>query len=168
MELKYIMYYIIKNYPNQLKQELSNARLTKTVYLADWKQAIIKHRQISDIKWYFDNYGPFVNDIKHEAEKYPEIFKIKNTMNMYGQPKTYFEIIDNSEINKLLLQINNEDKEIMDFIIDITSKMYWDDFIKLVYSTYPITSSERYTYLNLIEKAEEYQQFNETFKNTEN
>ena len=68
MELKYIMYYIIKNYPNQLKQELSNARLTKTVYLADWKQAIIKHRQISDIKWYFDNYGPFVNDIKHEAE----------------------------------------------------------------------------------------------------
>lgn len=162
------MYYIIKNYPNQLKQELSNARLTKTVYLADWKQAIIKHRQILDIKWYFDNYGPFVNDIKHEAEKYPEIFKIKNTMNMYGQPKTYFEIIDNSEINKLLLQINNEDKEIMDFIIDITSKMYWDDFIKLVYSTYPITSSERYTYLNLIEKAEEYQQFNETFKNTEN
>ena len=161
LELKDIMYYIIKNYPSHMKKELSNARLTKMVYLSDWKNAIEYYAQITNINWYFDNYGPFVNDIKLEAEKHCDIFKIKNTVNLYGQPKTYFEIINNQEMENRIQNIDTNYKKILDYIIDLTSKMYWNTFIKLVYSTYPITSSDRYTHLNLIEKAKDYEKFKE-------
>lgn len=158
-ELKNVMYYIIKNYPNHMKQELSNARLTKMIYLSDWKQSINKGVQITNINWYFDNYGPFVNDVLREAEKYENIFQIKHTINIYGQPKTYFEIKEGQDMDKEIEKISDNDKTVLDYIIDITSKMYWNDFIKLIYSTYPITSSERYSELNLVEKAKEYEQF---------
>ncbi len=51
---------------------------------------------------------------------------------------------------------HKEEKASLDYIIEVTKKLYWGDFIKLVYATHPIASSERYSYLNLIEKADEY------------
>ncbi len=48
-ELKDVMAYIIANYP--FKGELSNARLTKMVYLTDWKNALLSGRQVTDISW---------------------------------------------------------------------------------------------------------------------
>jgi len=58
-----ILAYILNRYPHA--QEMSNARITKMVYLADWKHAIDSHRQISSINWVFNNYGPFVWDVKN-------------------------------------------------------------------------------------------------------
>ena len=159
VELKTVMYYIIKNYPNRMKKELSNARLTKMIYLSDWKKSINEGKQITNIEWYFDNYGPFVGDVLDEAEKNKDVFSIKHTINMYGQPKTYFEIKENSNMDKEIEKIHDKTKDVLDYIINITSKMYWNAFIKLVYSTYPITSSERYSKLNLVKKAKEYAQF---------
>ncbi len=37
-----------------------------------------------------------------------------------------------------------------------TMRLNWDGFIKLVYSTYPILKSERYSELNLVEFAKQY------------
>lgn len=34
--------------------------------------------------------------------------------------------------------------------------MPWNAFISFIYSTYPIITSDRYTFLNLVEKAEQY------------
>ncbi len=48
--LKDIIAYYCDRYPH--KEELSKARLTKMVYLADWKSAIVHGKQISDIKWF--------------------------------------------------------------------------------------------------------------------
>ena len=44
----------------------------------------------------------------------------------------------------------------IDLIIEKTKGLYWQQFINFVYSTYPIITSERYTHLNLVEKAENY------------
>lgn len=135
-----------------MQHELSNARVTKMVYLADWHQAITHGKQITNINWFFDNYGPYVNDIKSEAESSPNLFNIINTANMYGQPKIMLSLKDQSYIPTL----NDHVKASLDHVLQETQKMYWDSFIKLVYSTYPITSSNRYTHLNLAEKAAEY------------
>ena len=135
-----------------MQHELSNARVTKMVYLADWHQAITHGMQITNINWFFDNYGPYVNDVKSEAENSPDLFNIINTANMYGQPKIMLSLKDHSYTPTL----SDQEKASLDHVIQQTQKMYWDSFIKLVYSTYPITSSNRYTHLNLIEKATEY------------
>lgn len=148
-----VMAYLIQNYPNHMAHELSNARLTKMVYLADWHQALNQKRQITDIKWYFDNFGPFVHDIENEAAERDDLFVVDLGSNIYGQAKKSFALRDVS-YNPVL---DEDEVKSLDHIIGVTSKLYWAPFIKLVYSTHPIASSERYSYLNLVDKSAEYQ-----------
>ena len=72
--LKDIIAYILQNYPSNMKHELLNARVTKMVYLADWRNCVRSKGQVSDIKWYFDNFGPFVWDVKKAAEEFSRDF----------------------------------------------------------------------------------------------
>jgi hypothetical protein len=149
-KLKDIMVYVINKYPN--KYELSNARLTKIVYLADWKHAITYGTQISSINWYFDNYGPFVWDIKDTARTHQELFFTEDITNMYGSPKT----IINLKNCEYVPAISEREMKSLDHVIEATKDLNWTQFIRLIYSTYPIIISEKYVYLDLIEKAKEY------------
>jgi len=64
-KLSTVLRFLCEKYP--LKNELSNARLTKMVYLADWRSALMYGNQITDIEWYFDNFGPYVHDVVNTA-----------------------------------------------------------------------------------------------------
>lgn len=149
-ELKDIIAYILKKYPT--RSDMSNARLTKLVYLSDWKHSIKLYSQISNIKWYFNNFGPFVWDVKDIARDNPHLFELETTTNMYGDLKTIFIL---SKI-EYIPNLSDDEMESIDHVINETKNLSWDQFIRLVYSTYPIASTERYTYINLIEKAKEY------------
>lgn len=151
-KLRDVIAYILENYPH--KNELSNARLTKLVYLSDWNSCLKSGSQITSIKWYFDNYGPFVWDVKQEVEKNPHLFTVEQTMNAHGSIKN---LIKSLKLPKDLA-LTSKEKASIDKIIDITKNMYWDDFINLVYSTYPILSTERYSYLNLESLAKRYKE----------
>lgn len=151
-DIKDVVAYLLKHYPS--KHELSNARVTKLVYLSDWRHCIKQHKQITNINWYFDNFGPFVWDVKEAVDTNPEIFADIQTSNMYGNPKNLFELTNKEYIP----QLDFEEKAALDHIIEVTKPLYWNDFIRLVYSTFPVTSSNRYTNLNLQEKAKEYLQ----------
>lgn len=142
--------YIIKAYPH--KSELSNARLTKLIYLVDWKSVLDRGHQSSDIGWYFDNYGPFVWDVKKALEANSALFEVEETRNMYGSKKIVFGLKDDNYNPKL----SPSEVNAIDFIIESTSTMNWNEFIGLVYSTYPITSSDKYSPLDLVSKAKEY------------
>lgn len=145
-----IIAYILDKYP--YKGDLSNARVTKMIYLADWKSLINYNYAISNIRWYFDNYGPFVWDISNIVETNKDIFDVIETSNMFGTKKVSFSLKKNIEYN-LLTRTNIE---IIDLIIKITKGLSWKEFIKFVYSTYPIVSSERYVYLDLDKKLQEF------------
>lgn len=153
-QIRDLIGYILKHYP--AKHELSNARVTKMVYLADWKHAFEKGSQITGIEWYFDNYGPFVWDVKNEAERHDSLFDIENVPNMYGSKKTLYKL-KNKDFEP---NLSNDVKKILDHVIEKTAPLYWDDFITLVYSTHPIMTSERYTSLDLVAKAKEYNEVN--------
>lgn len=145
--------YILKEYPH--KSELSNARVTKILYLADWYCAINDSPPVTSINWYFDNHGPFVWDVKNAVEG-SNIARVVPTINQYGSRKNVLELLD-KDYNP---SITDDEKEALDHIIEVTKGLYWSDFITLVYSTHPVSSSEKYTYLNLPEKAKEYAQIN--------
>lgn len=148
--LKDIIYYIIKTYP--IKDHLSNARITKIIYLADWYSANVFRHQITDIKWYFNNYGPFVNDILETAMQNENLFSVKIINNFYGAPKRIIGIKDDYKPN-----LTDQDIQALQRVIEITKDKTWEQFITFVYSTYPIVSSERYTELDLLELAVDYQ-----------
>jgi hypothetical protein len=146
--LRDIVAYLLKNYPH--KEELSNARLTKMVYLADWRAALKLGRQLTEIDWKFNNYGPYVHDVSDLAEDDPT-FEKKYMLNFYGQPKELITLRTDYHP-----AIPNEEKEVLDHVISKTSPKMWDGFIQLVYSTYPIRTQPRYSALNLVKLAEDY------------
>ena len=60
-KLQNIVAYLCSMYPH--KSELSNARLTKLVYLAHWFSALLDGRPMTNIEWLFNHYGPYVDDV---------------------------------------------------------------------------------------------------------
>lgn len=122
------------------------------VYLADWHQSINNNSQISPINWYFDSYGPFVKDVLDAVKREPDIFELSDTVNFYGRRKTLISLAKKGYIPNL----SEAEKRSLRHVINTTSALNWSDFIKLVYSTYPIISSNRYSYLDLRVKAAEY------------
>lgn len=149
--LEGVIAYICKNYP--LPDELSKARLTKLVYLADWESCIKAGKQITAINWYFHNFGPYVDDVINEA-KSSRVLRVKQTENMYGDKKELIYLVEKAKIPEL----SDGEKEVIKSVINDTKRLYWNDFIKHVYETYPISTSERYTQLNLVGLAKSYKQ----------
>lgn len=152
-DLKDIISYLLENYPH--KSELSNARVTKMVYLADWYSANVHGRQVSAIAWYFDNFGPYVPEVIDTARNNPDLFSVEEVQNIYGGQKALLRLAYKNYSTDSLSQ---DDKTALDKVIQATEKMNWSDFIKFVYSTHPILSSGRYSHLDLLEKAREYKE----------
>jgi uncharacterized protein YwgA len=127
------------------KSDLSKARLTKLVYLADWKMSQINGRQISDIYWLFNHYGPYVDDVAKLAFNSTD-FLITQTKNPYGSLKE--EFIFRGDILQCQSLDANEIRIINDVIAE-TEPLYFNKFIQHVYATYPVENSNRYSVLNL-------------------
>ncbi|DAA81355.1 MAG TPA: hypothetical protein DCS44_00715 [Cyanobacteria bacterium UBA10660] len=149
-ELLDIIYYVCLNYPN--KEDLSNARLNKIIYLADWRNVLRRGHQVSNINWIFNHYGPFVFDIINEVYAHENTFEVKYVPNDFGKPKQIISL--RKSLNDITPSI--KDKDSIDFIIEKTKDMGFNKFIQYVYSTYPVLSSQHGESLNLIKKAEEY------------
>lgn len=144
-----VVAYLCEHYPH--KDELSRARLTKLVYLADWKSALEREEQLTDIEWVFNHYGPYVDDVAEAARNDPT-FEVKETRNIYGDPKDLIELSGSRGYPSL----TDEDKQILDSVIESVQKKNWNEFIRLVYSTYPIMTQDRFSKLNLVELAQGY------------
>jgi uncharacterized protein YwgA len=148
-KLKDVIGYLCENYP--YKDELSKARLTKMVYLADWKACVDDSRPMTDIMWRFNHYGPYVEDVV-DAARSSNRFKVISENNMYGERKETVKLVNPSE----WLSLDREDKAVLDHVIKTTQNLTWNAFIKLVYSTYPVMVSERHTTLDLEKLARQY------------
>ena len=135
--------YFCKHYPHP--SELSKARLTKLVYLADWESKKRTGSQLTNIKWYFHNFGPYVDDVIDEVKKDTR-FKIDETLNFYGDKKTIIGLSDQTSRGS---QLSSDVKHILDDVINATRGMYWNDFIKHVYATEPVVRAVRYSFLDL-------------------
>jgi len=74
-KLRDIVAYFCSNYV--YKDELSKVRLTKMVYLVDWRSAITDGKQLTRIQWHFNHYGPYVEDVVASI-KYDSAFKAEH------------------------------------------------------------------------------------------
>lgn len=105
---------------------------------------------MTDIQWYFNNYGPYVDDVVDESISDPDINVIQ-TETMYGTPKTLVQYVGDGEN----INLNDAEREIVDGVITATRSKYWNSFIKYVYDIFPVKSCPRYSILDLSELAEE-------------
>ncbi|BFN26487.1 hypothetical protein PSCT_03442 [Pseudomonas sp. SCT] len=143
--------YFCSQYP--YKGELSKARLTKLVYLADWFSALVDDAQLTDIEWVFNHYGPYVDDVVDETKRH-EDFEIEDDWTAYGSRKQIIKYYGDTS----RLSLNRREIQILDEVINRTKRLYFNDFIDYVYSTYPVQAKERYTKFNLPALAREYKE----------
>lgn len=144
-KLRSIVRYIVKNYP--YPDELTKTRITKLVYLIDWENIKKSNKQITDINWYFDHYGPYVSDVLDEADK-DDCLRIESTISNFGTLK----YIVRAKVDKTELIYNNltdDEISIIEKVIQDTKAFSWNKFIDYVYSTEPIKESDRYNSLDL-------------------
>ncbi|MCF5233851.1 MULTISPECIES: Panacea domain-containing protein [unclassified Pseudomonas] len=146
-----IINYIIEKYEPSKKISLS--RLIKIIYLADWKESITNKKQITNIEWFFNLNGPYNPLILKESEKEKGI-KITTTLTESGKKHITLETTEEKKN-----YLDTETIKILDFVIEATKNKKHIELIKLVASTYPVISSEKFHTLNLIKKAEEYKEY---------
>jgi len=145
-----LIVYILNNYPTI--EELSKPRLVKLIYLIDWKYTIDFGEQYTNIKWFYNHYGPYVDEVIDTMKQNNDIFEVESYINFYGSESNKFRVIDNN----YEISLNDNIKKIADLLIDYTYKLKWNEFIGLVYSTYPIKVNSKYSYLDLKELASEF------------
>ena len=142
MKLEEVVRYICKKYPHP--EELSKARITKLVYLADWEACKSNGSQITEIKWYFHNFGPYVDDVVESARESYYLHVIE-TENFYGEKKEVVTVSNDAPTPTL----DKFSADILNKVIRQTKNLYWNKFIEYVYNTPPVANSERHTSLNL-------------------
>jgi len=121
------------------------------IYLADWKSAIDEIKQITNIKWKFNHFGPYVDDVIIGAI-FSDVFEVERTVNIRGNSKEIIALRDPNFVPKL----SEVEKKILDHVIEATKNLNWNEFIKLVYSTFPVMTGVRGGNLDLLRAAQRY------------
>lgn len=154
-KFKVLVKYFLLHYPK--KEDLSASRLTKLVYLSDWKNVLEHDEQLTETKWYFNHYGPYVDHLTEISNQNDSGIVATETLNAFGGKKKCFNLKSSSSANNQeLLQLSRDEKNILDFVISKTQDKNYDDFIRLVYSTYPVANSAKYSDLDLVALGCEY------------
>ncbi|WP_394178819.1 Panacea domain-containing protein [Marinomonas posidonica] len=150
-KLQQIIAFLCSEYPH--KSEITKARLTKMVYLADWFSALLDGKQLTDIEWVFNHYGPYVDDVVDAAHSALG-FKVEHQNTMYGTSKYVISYKGDTEE----LDLNKREKKILNAVIEKTKSMYFNEFVDYVYSTYPVKTKERYSSFDLVSLAQRYKE----------
>lgn len=142
--------YILSHYP--YPNDLSKARTVKLLYLSDWVMAVHEGRQLTDVDWFFNHYGPYVVDIE-DAVRASERLQWRRGVNAFGSPKE--TLVTKTETSSWP-NLSSRDKEVIDHVISETQDLNFTEFLSLVYSTFPVTNSDRYDELDLPALAKEF------------
>lgn len=149
-----IIYYICR-FAHAKNMVLSKARLVKLIYLIDWKCALINGHQMTEIEWLLNHYGPYVEEIITMVDKYPH-FKKSVYINLYGERCEKIELVDQEDVTKIELHLSKDQCELIDSVLSITADMGYTNFLRLIYSTYPVVKSNKMEKLDLVNLAKEY------------
>ncbi|WP_449036201.1 Panacea domain-containing protein [Peptostreptococcus stomatis] len=144
-KLRNVLLYIVKNYP--YGDDLTKTRITKLIYLIDWEYTKKYGKQMTEISWYFDHYGPYVSDVLDEADEDKKV-SIQSTVSNFGtikyivRPKCGKELIHYEGLDVSEIEVINE-------VFENTKMLSWNQFINYVYDTLPIKKSRKYSHLDL-------------------
>lgn len=153
-ELHDVIAYLCEQYPARLRDDLSNSRVTKMVYLADWLSCLEADSQMTGIQWHFHHHGPFVHDVIDTVKSRDDLFCVSTSETIYGDMKQVIRLRQDAATPSL----GDNEKRILDRVVEGTAERTYRDFLRLIYATYPVLSNEKHSNLNLLDSAREYKQ----------
>jgi hypothetical protein len=137
-----IIYYIVKIVSGV--EHMSVPRCIKVIYLLDWYSAFM-HQRPSGRKWFHGLCGPKEASIEVLLSTPSRYFEIRQMDNHFGGVKDVIYCKEVSDVPK----ITPTDMTIISDVASIVRGMPWNDFIRLVSSTYPMLKSLPGEYIDL-------------------
>jgi hypothetical protein len=150
-KLQDVLAYLLENYPHE--SERTEGRITRTIFLADWKHVLEQGEQITDIHWFSQPGGPYVRDIVETARAHPELFRVEPEYTISSGQQKSITCVNCAYRPRL----DHPERRAIDHVIQVTKSLDRVEFARLVTSTYPVLASERYTFLDLKQAAAQYQ-----------
>ena len=142
-KLRDAMVYLCQRYARE--RDMSNARMTKLVYLADWKCSIEHGRQLTAVEWMsaFGGVSGEAVEALLKADKAFETLPVRDARGVTG--KFLLRVAKDAGSPSL----SEEDRVVLDFVLETAERLDWLEFSRLVHSTYPVFSNDRDERLDL-------------------
>lgn len=129
-----VVAYLRDRHPHH--EELSRVRLLRMAYLVDWKSAVERRRQMTDLAWGFGEEGPYCSGAGRAV---------------------HLELSGAGRGHEGYPSLTAEDEGLLNFVVRSVEGKGYAELEKLAYSTYPIaTYPERGSMLDLVGLAREY------------
>ena len=116
------------------------------IYLADWDACIETGEQLTDLNWFYDHYGPYLHDIFDTAISDPRFETYR-----YGAADMISVKSGGSDVN-----LPDEVLKFVEPVKKSAQSIPFRNFLKRVYSTYPIRTQSKYSKLDLPALAKAY------------
>ena len=131
---RHVVAHLRDRYPRP--EAITRARLLRMAYLADWKSAIERGRQMTGLVWRFEEEGPYSAGAGRAVHL---------ELSGLGRPAAGYP------------SLTEGDEVLLDFVIRSVEGKGYAELEKLVYSTYPIVRyAKRGSELDLAGLAREY------------
>lgn len=144
-----ILNYLYSEYPNP--NQLSISRVMKLLYLIEWRYAITKFEKLTDIEWLHTAYGPFYKSLRSIFSESSN-FDIKLDIDDKGREQTIIIFLNKKEN----ISLNDETKEVIDFVIEHCKDYSWIELNNLVNSTYGVMNTPQGHIIDIIQLAKKY------------
>lgn len=144
-----ILDYLYLKYPNP--NQLSISRVMKLLYLIEWRYAITKFEKLTDIEWINTEYGPFYKSLRDIFDESSN-FDVKDDIDDNGRKQTMIFFLN----RKADINLKENTKEVINFVIDICKDYSWVELNSLVNSTYGVINTPQEGVINVLELAKKY------------
>jgi len=144
-----VMEYLLSQCESHRKVSLH--KLVKMIYLADWRYYLKTGSSLSSLQWEFDKLGPTSSAAVFFAKE-------RNNIDLeYSFSKTGFTRENVTLHNRSNpYDVTYQERQILDEVIKDTFHLEWEDFMKVIFDTYPITKINKYGLIDLSKYANEY------------
>lgn len=132
-----VIKYLFKHHPNPAMLD-DLPTLVGILYLVDWRSCIEQDKQLSHIQWQI-----------HDGELRMGNEAVRSVMEALAKVKVNPDALYTRPLGA-------KAKEVLEFVIQTSLKSTPADLIRLIYSTYPLISTEDVEELDLVELAKEY------------
>lgn len=142
---------LLNGHPKGIRDE----ELMWIVYLADWRSTIKSRNRLLQCVWTFGHYGPETEEFEAALEQYSWMFKTSRRRETNGIEFRWIQ----PEHPEYRVLLEEHEHAAVEHVLSTTSSLDRADLVRLVYSTFPMLSSERFTTLNLEDLADKYVAF---------
>ena len=157
-----LLAYIWENYGGKGDQQFKDnraedftlSRTTKMIYLVDWKYALKRGRQATQVRWYFDQFGPYVNLVNTFTKRF-DLREERESKSKYRRRLRW--LVLNPDISQDVgTPLSNEVQNVCKEVIEDVGRLRYTDFIRHVYRTPPVRYYDQFTYMNIVKVAKHF------------